>query len=102
MARAARTVAIDCYRDRPTGYAAGLLDYGFEAADGRTFETIERWAGCPADSIVAGNSAAYLRATNQLHDLDFILSHVDDLDAVFTRRNGEIVIAPDGTATPHL
>jgi 2-phosphosulfolactate phosphatase len=81
--------------------AAGLLDCGFEAADGRTLETIQTWAGRPADSIVAGNSAAYLRATDQLHDLDFILSHVDDLDAVFTRRNGEIVIAPDGATSPH-
>jgi 2-phosphosulfolactate phosphatase len=80
--------------------AAGLLDSGFEAADGLTLETIERWAGRPADSFVSGNSAAYLRATGQLHDLDFILSHVDDLDAVFTRTNGEIVVARDGTATP--
>ena len=79
--------------------AAGLLDSGFEAADGRTLEVIEKWADQPAESIVGGNSAAYLRDTAQLHDLDFILSHVDDLEAVFTRRNGEIVIAPDGAAT---
>jgi 2-phosphosulfolactate phosphatase len=80
--------------------AAGLLDSGFEAADDRTLETVERWAGRPVDSFVGGNSSAYLRATGQLHDLDFILSHVDDLDAVFTRRNGEIVIDPDATAAP--
>jgi 2-phosphosulfolactate phosphatase len=78
---------------------AGLLDLGFEAADRRTLEIIGRWAGRPADSFVAGDSAAYLRATGQLHDLDFILSHVDDLDAVFTRRSGEIVMAPDGAAS---
>jgi 2-phosphosulfolactate phosphatase len=72
--------------------AAGLLDSGFELADERTVEIVEKWVGRPADSIVGGDSSAYLRATGQLHDLDFILSHLDDLDLVFARKNGEIVI----------
>ena len=80
--------------------AAGLLECGFEAADGQTLELIDKWAGRTADSFLEGNSAAYLRATGQLHDLDFILSHVDDLDAVFALRNGEIVITSNGAATP--
>lgn len=73
--------------------AAGLLDSGFEAADDRTRETVDKWAGRPADSFLEGNSAAYLRATDQVRDLDFILSHVDDLDTVFARTDGEIVRA---------
>ena len=72
---------------------AGLIDSGFVPADDRTREIIETWAGRPADAFLDGNSVAYLRATGQLHDLDFILSHVDDLDAVFARSDGEIVLA---------
>jgi hypothetical protein len=73
--------------------AAGLLDFGFEPADDRTTGVIETWADRPADAFLDGNSAAYLRATGQLQDLDFILSHIGDLDAVFARTNGEIVLA---------
>jgi 2-phosphosulfolactate phosphatase len=71
---------------------AGLLDAGFEAADERTAEIVEGWVDRPVDSVLDGKSSAYLRATGQLHDLEFILSHVDDLDSVFALRKGEIVI----------
>jgi 2-phosphosulfolactate phosphatase len=80
--------------------AAGLLDSGFAAADDRTARIVEKWVDRPVDSIVASDSSAYLRATDQLHDLDFILSHVDDLDSVFARRNGEIVLERNRTAVP--
>jgi 2-phosphosulfolactate phosphatase len=80
--------------------AAGLLDSGFGAADDRTVEIVETWADRPVDSIVESDSSAYLRATDQLHDLDFILTHVDDLDSVFARRNGEIVLERNGSADP--
>jgi 2-phosphosulfolactate phosphatase len=73
--------------------ASGLVDCGFEPADAGTRDIIAAWAGRPVEAALGGNSAAYLRATGQARDLDFILSHVDDLDAVFARTNGEIVSA---------
>jgi hypothetical protein len=43
--------------------------------------------------IVADKSAAYLRASAQHHDLDFVLEHVDDLNAAFRVEHGEILAA---------
>ena len=42
-----------------------------------------------------GHSAEYLRKTGQVSDLEFILEHVDDLDAVFPLTGGEVgMLAP--------
>jgi len=38
-----------------------------------------------------GKSAAYLRASGQTEDLDFILRKIADLNAPFMLRNGEVV-----------
>ena len=51
------------------------------------------WSGVAADSFVGGKSTEYLRATDQLHDLDFILDTVNDTDAVFVRNREEICLA---------
>jgi 2-phosphosulfolactate phosphatase len=68
--------------------ADGLLSAGFDA-DARTLDSVERWRGAAVESIAAGKSADYLRTSRQELDLQFVLSHVDDLAAVFS-------IAPDG------
>jgi 2-phosphosulfolactate phosphatase len=69
---------------------AGLVDAGYEPSDESTARVIERWRKSPADEIVSGNSAEYLRRTDQLRDLDFILGHVNDIADVFVYSNGEI------------
>jgi hypothetical protein len=38
--------------------------------------------------------AEYLRRTGQLADLDFVLSHLDDVDAVFAFADGELRRVP--------
>lgn len=68
-----------------------LLDAGFAAANVETQEIIERWDGAPVQSITSGASAKYLRHTNQEKDLDFILGHVDDLDATVAVEGDEAV-----------
>ena len=37
------------------------------------------------------NSVTYLRDTGQLADLDFVLTHIDDLDSVFAFDGEEII-----------
>jgi 2-phosphosulfolactate phosphatase len=69
-----------------------LMDLGYQARDRATAEMAERWRGARCDAWVGGNSAAYLRRSGQLDDLDFILRHVDDLRAVYSLRNGEVVL----------
>ena len=37
----------------------------------------------PDDSLLGGRSETYLRASGQAQDLEFVLSHVDDLDEAY-------------------
>jgi 2-phosphosulfolactate phosphatase len=71
---------------------AALAEAGFEPGDKLTEQVLERWAGAPDNVVESGRSAAYLRQTGQERDLEFVLSHVDDLDAVFELRGGELVM----------
>ncbi len=70
--------------------AAALLQQGYRAHDLRTAEIAERWRDSPAKACLCSRSVDFLRRSGQLRDLDFILSHVDDLHAVFPVRAGEV------------
>jgi 2-phosphosulfolactate phosphatase len=80
--------------------AADLLDAGYEAADARTSAVVARWRGAQAAACASGTSADYLRRSDQVADLDFVLTHVNDLDIVFTLlADGEVVALPaEGSA----
>lgn len=71
--------------------ARALIDRGFEARDALTEEIVARWGDAPDDAFVSGRSSDYLRRTGQEHDLEFVLSHIDDLEAAFELRDGELV-----------
>lgn len=73
--------------------AGALVDAGYEPLDDRTRETVARWRGSTADAIAAGRSADYLRRSGQLHDLEFVLAHDDDVDGAFVMRGAELVAA---------
>ncbi len=70
--------------------AERLVEAGFEPATDRTQEVIDRWRGSSVDDIETSNSVGYLRRSGQLRDLDFIASHVDDLDLVTSIRGNEL------------
>ena len=70
--------------------AAALADVGFEPAGLGTQETIDRWAGADVALAAWGRSAEDLRHRRRDADLDFVLSHVDDLDLVCGCRDGQI------------
>jgi 2-phosphosulfolactate phosphatase len=74
--------------------AAGLIDAGFEPLDDSTGGLVEDWRDAPVDSIRESASAAYLRRSGHLADLEFVLAHVDDLDRVFAREGREVVGVP--------
>lgn len=59
-----------------------LQALGFKAEDKRTEELVDKWDGCGTETIREGNSAKYLSQSGQVHDLEFILHHVDDLTVV--------------------
>ena len=60
--------------------AKGLVESGFDPADQLTLQLVQRWRAAPYDAFLTSKSVAYLHRTGQLHDLDFILGHFDDLD----------------------
>lgn len=74
--------------------AAGLVDAGYRATDELTASTIDRWRGRPLDAWRGSQSVKYLERTGQTRDLDFILAHLDDLDAVHRVVDGEVVEVP--------
>jgi 2-phosphosulfolactate phosphatase len=73
--------------------AARLEGEGFEPAGDSTREVVARWRDADVASIEESASAEYLRTSGQLHDLAFVLAHVDDLDAAFRLEGEELVRA---------
>ena len=75
--------------------AASLLGSGFEPV-GDAADLVATWKDAPLDSIRTGKSGRYLRDTGQLEDLDFVLEHVDDLNAMYRMTDGELVAVAGG------
>jgi 2-phosphosulfolactate phosphatase len=71
--------------------AEGLIRAGFEAETSDTEAIVERWSGQSADAFLGSNSVEYLRRTGQEADLEFVLSHVDDLGRTFVFADGELI-----------
>jgi phosphosulfolactate phosphohydrolase-like enzyme len=70
--------------------AARLRSRGF-ALDGRgTFEEVKRWTSFDPSLVSLSRSAARLRARGQGPDVDFVVSHVDDLNVVCSYDAGEL------------
>lgn len=76
-----------------------LLDVGYKPQDSNTVELVRRWSKAPIDAWTHNKSAAYLRDSGQLQDLDFILNHIADRSELFALCNGEVIIRG---ALPHL
>jgi 2-phosphosulfolactate phosphatase len=71
--------------------AEEIIGQGYKPENEMTVQIVERYSGASVDIIREGNSAAYLRRTGQTQDLDFILTHVDDLNCIYQFKNDEIV-----------
>lgn len=73
--------------------AAALLGAGFQPGNALVEEIVKHWADAPDEAIMDSHSIRYLTDTAQLHDVEFILEHVDDLDAVYEMRDGELMVS---------
>jgi len=71
--------------------AEELLNAGYTAEGDKTMELIQRWSGLPVEACLTGKSASYLRSSNQLDDLEFILAHINDVPSAFMLVDGEVV-----------
>jgi 2-phosphosulfolactate phosphatase len=72
-------------------WIAGLLmGAGYHPETVQTRQLIDRWVGAPATASEISNSVGYLRRSGQLRDFDFIVSHVDDLDAACSVEGNEV------------
>jgi len=71
--------------------AEELVALGFKPQDDNTAAIIGKWSGAPLVEITRGHSADYLRRSNQTKDLDFILTHVNDLDHIYRFEDGRVV-----------
>jgi len=72
--------------------AERLMRHGYLAENASTRERVDRWKDAPATACLVSHSVDYLRNTGQLKDLDFIFAHLDDLNAIFRLREGQIVM----------
>jgi 2-phosphosulfolactate phosphatase len=70
--------------------AAGLMGRGYVSANLQTSQIVSRWRDAPSTACLGSRSVEFLKRTNQVRDLDFILSHIDDLRGVFAVREGEV------------
>jgi 2-phosphosulfolactate phosphatase len=71
---------------------AALMSLGYEAGSAFSTGIVNRWRDAPPNACLCSHSVDFLHRTGQLHDLDFILDHVDDLDQIFEVRNGEVQV----------
>jgi 2-phosphosulfolactate phosphatase len=74
--------------------AAGLMSKGYLPENPETEALVSRWRDAPPDACLCSRSVDFLKRTGRNRDLDFILTHIDDLQAVFTVRNGEVQMTP--------
>jgi 2-phosphosulfolactate phosphatase len=68
-----------------------LVRAGYEP-EGDTSTLIERWRGASVSDVLVSNSVRFLRTTGRARDLDFILQHVDDVQAVLQLAGDELVL----------
>jgi 2-phosphosulfolactate phosphatase len=80
--------------------AEGLMRRGYRPENVATQERVHRWKSASPTACLGSHSVDYLRRTGQLKDLDFILSHVNDLNAIFGFREGQIFMVPSAKRRP--
>lgn len=72
-----------------------LLVADYRPMNRETVDFIKRWSNKPVSAWIGNKSTAYLRRTDQLADLKFILEHVADLDSLFFLNQGEVIMCEE-------
>jgi 2-phosphosulfolactate phosphatase len=73
-----------------------LLKHGFQPENESTLLEMAVWDGVAPEAILASPSVDYLRQTHQTNDIDFVLGHVDDLDAIALYNGQQVSLLPAG------
>lgn len=71
-----------------------LAESGFRPGTRKTKDLIGRWKDASVEEIRGTKSAENLRNAGREGDLNFILSHVDDIDASFMIGEDEVLMIP--------
>lgn len=71
--------------------AERLVNAGFKAENRETEEYISHWSGVDPQEVRKSKSAEYLLKTDQTHDLEFVINHIDDLKIVPSLVKGEVI-----------
>lgn len=71
-----------------------LMADGYVSENNRTLDLVERRGAQVPEDILKGKSADYLRRSGQTEDLEFILTHINDVNAAFVMKEGELIKAP--------
>ncbi len=71
-----------------------LQSAGFWPEDERTAAEVEHWRGADPVALRQGPSADFLRGSGQEHDLEWVLAHVDDVDAVAVYNGQQVSLLP--------
>jgi len=74
--------------------ARDLVAAGYIPEDRRTVDLINRWRGEGPEAARNGKSADYLRRSGQAKDLEFVLSHINDLRAAYVMKGSEVSALP--------
>ena len=82
--------------------AEQLVASGYVPETEATSHYISLWSGKSPEEVRSGRSAAYLRQSAQEVDLEFVISHIDDLDAVPSLINGGLIPAAEQRETLRL
>ena len=82
--------------------AERLVVSGYVPETEATSHYISRWNGKSPEEVRSGQSAAYLKQSGQQVDLEFVLSHIDDLDMVPMLINGKLVPTGERSERPRL
>jgi 2-phosphosulfolactate phosphatase len=75
--------------------AERLMRHGYRAENTSTVDRVNRWKDAPPSAFFMSHSVDYLRNTGQLKDMDFILAHLDDLNAIVSFRQEQVTMLPD-------
>lgn len=82
--------------------AGYLADHGFDCEDAQTREVIDRWKNAPMDGWMESKSVKYLRDSDQLDDLEFVRTHIDDLSAAFIMKHDEVTLVSANGGRPEV
>jgi 2-phosphosulfolactate phosphatase len=69
--------------------AEKLIKRGYKPESNNTENIVSHWSNAGPEDVRGGNSSKYLLRTAQTDDLEFIISHFDDVDTAPILINGE-------------